>query len=299
MPKNSDMTRVYFSHDQDTRSDDKILKMFFEFRKFVRTLERPQLEELAGISCYSIFWSVIEYMHRNSFLDKDIELLADTLRIEPEFVEKVLNDFNLFHYEQGEYISERVIKNITLQKEKSKNARKAVQTRWLLSFYDETYKKEFGITPVLDDEEIKNLMEYSDTIANFKQVLPDILYTLKYIKFDGKTKFEPKSNWLLKENNLARVYHGEFGELKHRKTSSEIRAEESAKKLEQEQLNQPSELELRIKSVSNKAEAIELITQNSKKTKALGIVILPQMKDLMTKFNISKKDIEEKLNDKI
>ncbi len=77
----SEITRVYFSHDQDARGDDKIKEMFFDFRKVVKNIDLSELKALASISCYSIYWSIVEYMHRNSFCGKDIELMADDLRM--------------------------------------------------------------------------------------------------------------------------------------------------------------------------------------------------------------------------
>lgn len=288
----SKLTNVYFSHDRDTRNDDKILEMIFYFRKFVKTLDREDLESLAGISCYSIFWSILEYMHRNNFYEKDIELLADNLRIKPEFIEKVLNEHKLFVKESNEYFSERLKKDMTIQNEKSRKAKKAIETRWLISFYDSAYKNEFGITPILDDEEIKNLLDYAENIENFKQILPDILYTLKYIKFDGKTKFEPKSNWLLKDNNLARVYHGEFGALQHKKTTAEKKAEEQARK----QAEEEREI-FDINNFSGKAEAIEYIIANTKDSFIKQKRLIPPLEQLRKKFDITFKEIEEQKNE--
>ena len=281
MTKATQMTRVYFSHDQDSRDDDKIKELFFSFRKLSKTLERQELEELAAISGYAIFWSILEYMHRNSFQVKDIELLSDSLRIEPKFVEKVLNDFKLFIKNDDEYISLRLQKDIKQQNEKSSKRRKAVEIRWLLSFYDEAYNKEFGIIPTLDDEEIETLYRYSETIDDFRKILPDILYTLTFIKFDGKTKFEPKSNWLLKGNNLARVYHGEFGPLKHKKTPAEIKAEQALQQPEDDYTKEYN-------SISTKVEAIELIN------KYINYIDTPPIRNLMKRFDIQRSELCEK-----
>lgn len=282
----SEITRVYFSHDQDARGDDKIKEMFFDFRKVVKDIDISDLKALAGISCYTIYWAIVEYMHRNAFYEKDVELMADDLRISPEFVQKVLNDYGLFHKDGEEYISDRVIANLSKQKEKSDIRRRAVQVRWTMSFYNKAYKAEFGITPVLSDEEIDNLIKYSETIEDFKKILPDILYTLKFIQVSKDMKFNPRSNWLLTKNNLAKVLHGEFGKLRHKKTAKELKAEQERLKAEQEQLKAD---EFDINQFDSKADALSFIVQH---TPTLNI-LPPHIKALMKKFDITKKEIEK------
>ena len=77
---------------------------------------------------------------------------------------------------------------------------------------------------------------------------------LKTLKFDGKINFSPKSNWLLKDNNLARIYHGEFGELKHKKTQAEIRAEEKLKQAEKEEAQKAEAKAAAAEAAKKKAE---------------------------------------------
>lgn len=283
----SKLTNVYFSHDRDTRNDDKISEMFFNFRKYAQTLNRDELISLAGISCYSIFWSILEYMHRNKFKDKDIALLADSLRIKPEFVEKILKDFKLFKHQEDEFISERLQKDIELQNEKSNKAKKAAEKSWVLENYANLYEAEFGITPVLEDEEVKTLIKFSEKVENFKEVLADILYTLKNIKFDGKMKFEPKSNWLLTKNNIVRVYHGEFGALMHRKTEDELKAEEQKK--EQEKAKDRED-DFKLENFTNKEQALNFLKEHITDTR----FITPQHKQLMEKFKIHINDIKKR-----
>ena len=283
----SEITRVYFSHDQDARGDDKIKEMFFDFRKGVKDIDLSELKALASISCYSIYWSIVEYMHRNAFCEKDVELMADDLRISPEFVQKVLNDYGLFHKEGEEYISDRVIANLSKQKEKSDVRRRAVQVRWTMSFYNKAYKAEFGISPVLSDEEIDNLIKYSNEIEDFKKILPDILYTLKFIQVSKDMKFNPRSNWLLTKNNLAKVLHGEFGKLRHKKTAKEIKQEQERLKAEREQLKAD---DFDINEFDSKSQALSFIAEH---TMANLNILPPYIKQLMKKFDITKKEIEK------
>lgn len=294
MTNASEITRVYFSHDQDARGDDKITEMMFAFRKLAKNLERSELESLIPLASYGIYWAIIEYMHRNSFQDKDVELLADTLRIDTKFLMSILEDFRLFGHLDGEYVSNRVLKNLEKQKEKSAKAKKSAEVRWLLQLYERTYKDIFGIKPILGEDEKLKLINYSNAIENFKDILPDILYTLKDIKFDGNVKYNPRSNWLLSENNLTKVLHGEFGKLKHKKTKEEIKAEEEAKKAEAESKSKPSAIDIEMNSIINKIDAIEFIAKRNYQHPQF---INPSHKDLMKRFDITTAEITTRMKE--
>ena len=294
MTNASEITRVYFSHDQDARGDDKITEMMFAFRKLAKNLERSELESLIPLASYGIYWAIIEYMHRNSFQDKDVELLADTLRIDTKFLMSILEDFRLFGHLDGEYVSNRVLKNLEKQKEKSAKAKKSAEVRWLLQLYERTYKDIFGIKPILGEDEKSKLINYSNAIENFKDILPDILYTLKDIKFDGNVKYNPRSNWLLSENNLTKVLHGEFGKLKHKKTKEEIKAEEEAKKAEAESKSKPSAIDIEMNPIINKVDAIEFIAKRNYQHPQF---INPSHKDLMKRFDITTAEITTRMKE--
>lgn len=279
MSRVSEITRPYFSHDEDARNDNKIIKMFFDFRREAKTMEKSELEQFAAIGAYGIFWSIVEYMHRNPFATEDIEMLADELRINPQYIEKILTEYDLFREEAGYFISDRILRNLDRQVEKSEKSKKAAQSRWILSAYSTLYFDEFGVKPILSSEEKKKLIDYSEKIENFKTLLPDIIHTLNFIKFDGD--FNPRSNWLLEKNNLTKVLHEEFGKLRHKKTKQELKAEAKAK------ANTPDEQQQYIDSISSKAEAIEYIVANTKDFN----FIIPPLKQLMNKFDITQKEL--------
>ncbi|MBQ9786473.1 MAG: hypothetical protein IJW25_03290 [Clostridia bacterium] len=242
-------------------------------------MEKSELEQFAAIGAYGIFWSIVEYMHRNPFAIEDIEMLADELRINPQHIKKILTEYELFREEEGFFISDRILRNLDRQVEKSEKSKKAAQARWILSAYSTLYFDEFGIKPILSSEEKKKLIDYSEKIENFKTLLPDIIHTLNFIKFDGD--FNPRSNWLLEKNNLTKVLHEEFGKLRHKKTKQELKAEAKAK------ANTPDERQLYIDSISSKAEAIEYIVANTKDFN----FIIPPLKQLMNKFDITQKEL--------
>lgn len=287
MPKKSEITRVYLSHDQDTQDDDKVIRMFYEFRKLVETLDTQDLKSLASLSCYAIFWSILEFMHRNSFTVNDIDLLADKLRIKSEFITKVLDDFGFFRKENGEYLSDRMLRDIAKVEEKSKTNQHASTVRWLLSAYSTAYEKEFDIKPVLSQAEKNKLIEYSNQIEDFKQLIPKILKKLHKIKFTTDIGFKARSNWLLKDDNLAQIVNGQYGDLISAKNISENKPIQPSCEQEPQANFGVTQAELsELNSITSKAEAIRITRSKYNYFDYLP----PDHKKLMKKFDVTKKE---------
>lgn len=207
MPKVSEITNPYFSHDMSARSDEKIIKMMFDFRK----------EYGAGfpaLAAYGIFWSVVEYMHRNPLKTDDVEILADELRIDIDILNKVLNDYRLFHTEDGYYVSDRISKNLNQVEEKTSKYAQAASKRWSISNLKKVYKEIFDKSPTLNNSEISIFLDYQGKIEGFKDILPDILYTLSKLKFENNPNFTPSINWLLENNNLPKLLNGQYGKMR-------------------------------------------------------------------------------------
>lgn len=293
MPKTTEYSELYFQHDLNARTDEKIVKMFFEFRKNRNNFTEDEAKKLLPFASYGVYWAVVEYMHKNSLEVADIEMLADELRVDSSFLKSILTEFKLFRQEDGVFINDRIIRNIERQEEKANKNKKSANIRWLLSAYTKAYKDEFGISPVLDDDEKKKLIEYSNKIEDFKTLLPDILYTLHSIKFDNDINYKPTSNWLLKGNNLAQILNGQWGKLKHKKTPSELRAEKQQTKAVAEE---PSETVQQANSICNKVDALELIAKHSKVYKG-RLMVLPTLTELKKKFDITDKELREYLKE--
>lgn len=293
MPKTTEYSELYFPHDLNARTDEKIVKMFFEFRKSRNNFAEDEAKKLLPFASYGVYWAVVEYMHKNNLGVEDIEMLADELRIDSAFLKLILTDFNLFRQEDGVFINDRIVRNIEKQEEKANKNKKSANIRWLLSAYTKAYRDEFGITPVLDDDEKKKLIEYSNKIEDFRTLLPDILYTLHGLKFDNDINYKPTSNWLLKGNNLAQILNGQWGKLKHKKTASELRAE---KQLENSTKEEPSEVIQKANSICNKVDALELIAKHTKIHQG-RLMVLPTLVDLKKKFDITDKELKEYLKE--
>lgn len=123
-------SKPYFSHDIATKSDEKIIRLMFDFRKNKKDFSEHSLRELLPHAVYGVYWEIIEYLHENTLKVDELEMLSDVIRVDIDILEKILNDYNLFKIKDGAYISERVLRNLKLQEEKSEKARASIKKRW-------------------------------------------------------------------------------------------------------------------------------------------------------------------------
>lgn len=112
---------TYFQHDRYARQDAKIKAMLQYFRK---------ISEDKAKAAVCVFWWIVEDMHIDSYPIEKIEVFADDYRCDVKFLKSILEDFKLFRIENNCYVSDRVLRNIQIQKEKSEKARKAILKRW-------------------------------------------------------------------------------------------------------------------------------------------------------------------------
>lgn len=273
--KVSEITAPYFSHDMYPQKDKSIVML---------------MDEL-GYEGYGLYWRIVEFMHQNELCVGEERLIAGKSYIEK--VTSILNDFNLFRVEDGKYISDRILRNLAEQKEKMESKSKAAKTRWGLSTLKKIYIEIFGKAPVLSDEEIERYFKLSDKIEDFKTKLPDILFTVKKLKFANNPDLDPSINWLLAKNNLNKLLNGEFGPLlsweKHKKELEQKK--KSAEQKEQTTIQQEQENQMliaQIDSICNKIDAIEFIINRNSDLNFIN----PSHKPLMQKFDITKKELE-------
>lgn len=135
---------TYFQHDRYARQDPKIKSMLVHFRK------ESELKAQASIC---IYWWIVEDMHTDDYPINKLEVFADDYRCEVKFLKSILEDFELFHIENDCYVSNRVLRNLKEQEEKSEKARKSAQKRWA------KHKKD---TPT---EEKEQLLEYNEELV--------------------------------------------------------------------------------------------------------------------------------------
>lgn len=105
----------YFSHDYNTRTDDKIKGLI---RKH-------------GMAGFGIFWAIVEDLYNNAnALSLDYDGIAYDLRTDSKIIESIINDFDLFSIEDGCFGSKSVERRLDKRNEKSKKARESAFKRW-------------------------------------------------------------------------------------------------------------------------------------------------------------------------
>lgn len=105
----------YFSHDYNSRNDEKIKKLI---RK----------HNMVG---YGIFWSIVEDLYNNNNeLNLDFEGIAFDLRVEVEVVKSIITEFDLFLIDDNYFGSLSIEKRLTERNGKSQKARDSARRRW-------------------------------------------------------------------------------------------------------------------------------------------------------------------------
>lgn len=274
MVKTSSITEPYFSHDYSTREKKEIKKLIQDM----------------GFEGYGLYWAIVEFMYRNELMTGEEALVID--KSFENKVKSILNNYELFHVENDFYVSDRIIETIEKQEEKSRKSRQSIEARWLISDFCTSYKEVFEDEPILSDEDIINLKKYARKIENLRSKLPDILYTLKTLKFQNNPDFIPSINWLLEDNNLAKLLNGAFGTIKSWKKHKEFLLEQKKRAYEKSLKNEPRKFD--IETVNSKSEAIELLIENSTYFKANNrCVIHEEYTPLLKKFDITRSEIKK------
>lgn len=167
---------TYFPHDNNAREDRKIKDMLAYFRKE---------SELKAQASVCIYWWIIEDMHSDDYPVNKIDAFADNYRCSVDFLQTILTKFDLFHEENGFYVSARVVKNQKEQEEKRKRRQKAAYFRWknatdktdaadateeIIKIYSEEFKKSPVVSVELKEEIAKVTAENSISLDTWKKV---------------------------------------------------------------------------------------------------------------------------------
>lgn len=103
-------TTVYFSHDQDARGDEKIVKLLRDH----------------GPLGYGVYWLIVEKLYGGEgSIEADLELLAFDLRVEQSLIASVTSKFGLFYRKGGRLRSRSVDRRLALRQGLIENARAA------------------------------------------------------------------------------------------------------------------------------------------------------------------------------
>jgi len=105
----------YFSHDYNARTDSKIKKLL----------------SIHGFIGYGLFWAIIEDLYNNAnALPMDYESIAYDLRTDIKLVTSIINDFDLFVFDNDSFGSLSVEKRLEERRIKSKKASESANVRW-------------------------------------------------------------------------------------------------------------------------------------------------------------------------
>lgn len=152
-------SKPYFSHDIAAKTDEKIIRLMFDFRKSKNEISESIIRDLVAHAAYGIYWEIIEYLHENNLKVDEIDMLADELRIDLTILQKILDDFDLFKKADGRYISERVLKNLKLQEEKSEKARRSVANRYNGKKKDAKPEEQETPSPEFDEQLVMSIIQ--------------------------------------------------------------------------------------------------------------------------------------------
>jgi hypothetical protein len=105
----------YFSHDYNTRNDQKIKKLISKH----------------GYLGYGIFWAIVEDLYNNAnALQLDYDSIAFDLRTNTELIKSIINEFDLFIIDVDKFGSMSIQKRLDERDSKSKKARESARYRW-------------------------------------------------------------------------------------------------------------------------------------------------------------------------
>ncbi len=111
-----DKDAYYFSHDANAHHDPKIIK----------------LRQKHGWSGYGIYWALVELLRNESDykLTANYSLYAYALQTDEKCIKEVVEDFDLFVVENGNFYSASLLKRMEWKEAKSQKAREAADIRW-------------------------------------------------------------------------------------------------------------------------------------------------------------------------
>ncbi len=105
----------FFPHDYNARNDRKLIK----------------LVSTHGMAGLGVYWCVVEMLYEEAgYLPIEYDRITFELRTEYDLVKSVINDFELFQFDEEKFWSETAISRLKLRMDKSEKARNSVLLRW-------------------------------------------------------------------------------------------------------------------------------------------------------------------------
>lgn len=200
----------YFSHDYNTRADNKIKRLLAKH----------------GITGYGIFWAIIEDLYNNAnALRTDYDCIAYDLRTQSDIIKSIINDFDLFIIDGDTFGSISVERRLNERNTKSEKARISATYRWEKKQYDanalrpqsdsnaikekkvkeskikeKKIKTKYGDSVFLTDDELLKLSEkYGELQAREMIEILDNYKVSKGVKY--KDDYRTILNWVVDRYN--------------------------------------------------------------------------------------------------
>ncbi len=181
----------YFSHDYNARSDYKIKKLIIKH----------------GYMGYGLYWAIIEDLYQNeNSLKLDYEIMSYEYRTDPEVLERIVNDYNLFVVRDGFISSDSVERRLQerrtfAEKQREKGIKSALARKQNLEENSTTVQPDFNhssttLEPIskVKESKVKEIKEKESKVKESK-IEPNLLYsTLSNFIFECKDKKVTLSN---------------------------------------------------------------------------------------------------------
>jgi len=161
----------YFSHDYNTREDEKIKDLIFQ----------------CGMVGYGIYWAIVEmlYQNANALRTNYPRIAHDLHQSHDTTIKSVIEDFGLFEFsEDGNYFFSNSIKRrLEKRDEKSRKARESANSRWNKSETDANALRSKSKRNAIKESKVKEikvnniLLEKESKEENLIKEFPEELFT--------------------------------------------------------------------------------------------------------------------------
>jgi hypothetical protein len=149
----------YFTHDYNTRNDQKIKKLIAKH----------------GYLGYGLFWALIEELYNNAnALHLDYDTIAFDLRADSDTIKCIINDYDLFAIKDGFFGSLSVEKRLNDRLSKSTKARESALLRWTKSESNANALPSDSDSNAIKEKKVKekeiNIINYDQLLEFFNKV---------------------------------------------------------------------------------------------------------------------------------
>lgn len=169
----------YFSHDYNTRSDEKIKQLIY----------------VHGFEGYGLYWAIIEELYQNAnAMRMECERIAYELRTDKKRIASIINDFDLFVVDGDMFYSKSIEKRLQMRDEKSRKASESAKKRWENANAMRTHSERNAIKERKVKENKVNVFK-KPTFEQLKQYKPEI-DAQRFLDF-----YESKG-WMIGKNKM-------------------------------------------------------------------------------------------------